>query len=163
MAAEGTGAVTSSAGAKAGLPTSELYISSKFALEGFFESIWYELRAVGVQVKLIEPGGVDTGFHEVADQRSAAGGGIDAYEQIYRKIAANRDRIIGSGELVSPEEVADAIFGAASDDTPRLRYVVGKDAEALVAAVREKPEAEVLGMIASQYGLSELAPAQAGT
>lgn len=150
--------VTSSAGARVGLPTSELYISSKFALEGFFESVWYELRAVGVGVKLIEPGGVDTGFHEVADRRTAAGGGIEAYENMYRKIVANRDRIIASGELVSADTVADAIFDAATDGTSRLRYVVGEDAEALVAAVHDKPEAEVLGMIARQYGLPEIAP-----
>ena len=150
--------VTSSAGARIGLPTSELYISSKFALEGFFESVWYELRAVGVTVKLIEPGGVDTGFHGVADSRTAAGGGIEVYENIYRTIVENRDRIIASGELVSPDKVADAIFDAATDDTPRLRYVVGQDAEHLVAAIRDKSEAEVLGMIARQYGLPELAP-----
>lgn len=150
--------VTSSAGAKVGLPTSELYISSKFALEGFFESIWYELRAVGVVVKLIEPGGVDTGFHKVADSQTAGGGGIRAYEDIYRKIVANRDRIIASGELVSPEKVAGAIFEAAIDGTAQLRYVVGEDAETLVAAVHDKPEAEVLGMIARQYGLPEIAP-----
>lgn len=150
--------VTSSAGARVGLPTSELYISSKFALEGFFESIWYELRAVGVGVKLIEPGGVDTGFHKVADQRTAAGGGIEKYDDLYRTIVANRERIIASGGLASPEEVANAIFKAATDNTTRLRYVVGKDAEHLVAAVRNMPEAEVLGMIATQYGLPELAP-----
>lgn len=150
--------VTSSAGAKVGLPTSALYISSKFALEGFFESIWYELRAFGVGVKLIEPGGVDTGFHEVADRLTATGGGIEAYEDLYGKIVANRDRIIASGELVSADDVAAAIFGAATDGTDRLRYLVGKDAEQLVAAVHDKPEAEVLGMIARQYGLPELAP-----
>jgi short-subunit dehydrogenase len=154
--------VTSSAGAKIGLPTSGLYISSKFALEGFFESIWYELRAVGVTVKLIEPGGVDTGFHKTADRRTAAGGGIPIYDEFYRTVAANRDRIIASGELASAEDVSDAIFGAATDGSARLRYVVGKDAEALVAAVHDKPEAEVLGMVARQYGLPELAPEAAG-
>jgi NAD(P)-dependent dehydrogenase (short-subunit alcohol dehydrogenase family) len=150
--------VTSSAGAKVGLPTSGLYIASKFALEGFCESIWYELRAVGVAVKLIEPGGVDTGFHKTADRRTAAGGGIPVYDELYRKIVASRDRIIASGELASAEHVADTIFGAATDGSARLRYLVGKDAEALVAAVHDRPEAEVFAMIAAQYGLPELAP-----
>ena len=154
----GRGLVTSSAGATIGLPTSELYISSKFALEGFFESAWYELRAVGVGVKLIEPGGVDTDFHRVADRETAAGGGIEVYEDLYRKIVANRGKIIASGVQSSPEDVADAIFDAATDGTSRLRYVVGDDAEALIAAVRDRPEAEVLGMIARQYGLAEIAP-----
>lgn len=150
--------VTSSAGARVGLPTSELYISSKFALEGFFESIWYELRAVGVGVKLIEPGGVDTDFHEVAERQTAAGGGIEVYKDLYRKIVASREEIIASGVNSSPEDVADAIFDAATDGTSRLRYVVGDDAEVLVAAVRDKPEAEVLRMIARQYGLDDIAP-----
>ncbi len=150
--------VTSSAGARVGLPTSEIYISSKFALEGFFESIWSELRAVGVGVKLIEPGGVDTDFHEIADRRTAAGGGIEIYEDMYRKIVTVRDLIIDSGELASPKAVADAIFIAATDNTGRLRYVVGEDEAALVSAVYGKSEAEVLGMIANQYGLPEIAP-----
>ena len=150
--------VTSSAGGRIGLPTSGLYISSKFALEGFFESVWYELRAVGVAVKLIEPGGVDTGFHAAAERKTAGGGGIDAYERVYRTIARKRDEIIASGSNASPDHVAAAIFSAATDGGSRLRYVVGTDAEELVSAVHEKAEAEVLGMVARQYGLSELAP-----
>jgi short-subunit dehydrogenase len=158
----GAGAFTSSAGARVGLPTSELYISSKFALEGFFESIWYELRAIGVAVKLIEPGGVATGFHAFADGNTAGGGGIGVYDQIYAKVVENRDRIIASGKLSSAEQVADAMFQAATDGTARLRYVAGEDAQVLVENVRAKPEAEVLGMIAREYGLSELAPDRLG-
>ncbi|MET3528533.1 SDR family oxidoreductase [Phenylobacterium koreense] len=154
----GTVLVTSSAGARVGLPTSELYISTKFALEGFFESIWYELRAVGVAVKLIEPGGVETDFHSTADRKTAGGGGIAAYETIYAKVVQHRDMIIASGTLAKAEQVADVLIRAATDGDTKLRYLVGEDAVALVAAVREKPEAEALGMIAREYGLPELAP-----
>lgn len=154
--ARGLVLVTSSAGAKVGLPTSEIYISSKFALEGFFESMWYELRATGVEVKIIEPGGVDTQFHEVADRRTAGGGGIPIYDRIYRKVVEQRDRIIASGELTSSDDVASAIFNAATDNSAQLRYVIGEDAKGLVAAVRNNAEAEVLSMIAGQYGLSEI-------
>lgn len=155
---EGQVLVTSSAGARAGLPTSELYISTKFALEGFFESVWYELRAVGVSVKLIEPGGVDTGFHKTADQKTAAGGGIAPYDAMYAKVVESRDKIIASGKLSSPELVADILFAAATDGSARLRYLAGKDAEELVESIRQKSEAEVLGMIAREYGFPELAP-----
>lgn len=150
--------VTSSAGARIGLPASGLYISSKFALEGFFESAWYELRAIGVEVKLIEPGGVDTDFHKVADEHTAGDGGMEAYKELHRTIVANRNRLIASGDLSSSEHVADAIFGAATDGTSQLRYVVGDDAQGLIAAVRNMPEADVLGMIARKYGLSSIAP-----
>lgn len=46
----------SSAGGIIGLPAIGFYLSTKFALEGFSESIWYELDALGICLKIVEPG-----------------------------------------------------------------------------------------------------------
>ena len=83
--------VTSSSGGIYGLPTMTLYITTKFALEGFFESVAYELRSLNIPVKLIEPGGVDTHFHKTAAARTVAAGEIDVYAEIGR--ASCRDRV----------------------------------------------------------------------
>lgn len=47
-----------------GLPLTSLYSGSKFAVEGFTESLFYELREVGVQVALVEPGAHRTRFSD---------------------------------------------------------------------------------------------------
>ena len=57
----------SSIGGKIGLPLNSAYISSKFAIEGFSESMRYELEQFGIDVILIEPGVVKTHFFENAD------------------------------------------------------------------------------------------------
>jgi len=53
----------SSVGGLVGLPSISIYISTKFALEGFTESLSYELASQNIVVKIVEPGGGDTAFH----------------------------------------------------------------------------------------------------
>src|SRR5581483_6816441 len=50
----------SSAGGFAGMPFRALYVASKFALEGYMESLRYEMRPFGISVSLVEPGPVST-------------------------------------------------------------------------------------------------------
>lgn len=145
--------VTSSSGGIYGLPTMTLYITTKFAIEGFFESVSYELATQNIAVKLIEPGGVDTNFHRTAAQLSTGDGGIVGYKDFYERVASTVGKIIDSHSLLSAEEVANAIYEAATDGTDRLRYVIGKDAEAIIAARREKPEREFRNFIKSKFGL----------
>lgn len=47
-----------------GLPFYANYCASKFAMEGFFESLWMDLRKMNVQICLIEPGGFKTEFNK---------------------------------------------------------------------------------------------------
>ena len=146
--------VTSSSGGIYGLPTMTLYITTKFALEGFFESVSYELATQNITVKLIEPGGVDTNFHPTAARLSTGDGGIAVYKDFYERVASTVSKIIDSHSLLSAEEVANAVYEAATDGTDRLRYVVGKDAESIINARREKPEREFRNLIESEFGLA---------
>jgi NAD(P)-dependent dehydrogenase (short-subunit alcohol dehydrogenase family) len=151
--------VTSSSGGIYGLPTMSLYIATKFAVEGFFESVSYELAALNIKVKLVEPGGVDTGFHDTAARRSAAAGGIDAYQKFYSSISAAVNEKVASNSLVSADDVARAIYDAATDPSDRLRYVVGKDAAAIIAARRTASEREFMDVIRAEFGVAAAARA----
>ena len=52
----------SSMGGKVTFPLLPLYHATKFAVEGFSESLSYELAPFGVKLKIVEPGGVSTDF-----------------------------------------------------------------------------------------------------
>lgn len=105
------------------IPYNAFYSSTKFALEGYIEALWFELRPFGIAVSLIEPGFVRTAINQatrVAAERLAA------YEGPRDLAIAVVDRSVEKG--IAPELVAKAVMRAAQSRTPRLRYRVGADA-----------------------------------
>ncbi|HEY4201668.1 MAG TPA: SDR family oxidoreductase [Devosiaceae bacterium] len=111
------------------LPMISLYSASKFALEGFSEALAYELGAQNIFVKLIEPhGGVtETNFN----QRQAANTVVDDavladYAGFIEKTNAVFAGMVRASSMTSAD-VANVIYGAATDGTERLRYFVGDD------------------------------------
>ncbi|RON47215.1 SDR family oxidoreductase [Pseudomonas frederiksbergensis] len=134
-----------------GLPMISAYNASKFALEGFSESLSYELASQNIRVKIVEPGGVvSTGF----GSRSAA-------EAAQLSTPGDYDAFVGAalkafeglrGErLATSEDVAQVIVDAASDGTDRLRYVATQDIEPLVKARRETSEVEYMALMRGKF------------
>ena len=116
----------SSLGGLVTFPLLSLYHSTKWAVEGFSESLSYELSDLGIQVKIIEPGagGTDFGSRSMA---FAAREGLTDYDELLGKFQA---RIAQSGLAASTaEQLAEAIYKAATDGKAQLRYLVGADAE----------------------------------
>ncbi|MFL9924467.1 SDR family oxidoreductase [Herbaspirillum lusitanum] len=118
----------SSIGGLMALPAYTLYNSTKFAVEGLSEGLWYELSRFGIRVKIVEPGLTKTNFGsssmDLLDHSE-----LPAYEQMMEAInAARKDNVSRSS---SPELVANTIFEAANDPGDRLRYLVGADAKRL--------------------------------
>ncbi len=122
----------SSAGGIIGMPAMSVYLTTKFALEGFSESIWFELASQGVAVKLVEPGGVETPFlskiAETRRQNPAPDG--------YADFVAHNDDVMSqlAWPRSTPMQIADVVFGAATDGTSRLRYFAGPGVEHMVRA-----------------------------
>jgi len=105
------------------IPYGAFYSATKFALEAYSESLWYELQPFGIGVSLIEPGFVRTSFGHAAQLAARA---LSAYD-------GPRDRVVaaiksGIEKGCSPDLVAKSIFHAATSRRPRLRYRVGTDA-----------------------------------
>lgn len=113
------------------LPLYSVYNSSKFAVEGFSEGLTYELEQFNVRVKLIEPGAVKTDFFGRSSDR-INNIGETAYQTYSDEQFAVMDGIGASGS--TSEDAAGVIFRAASDGSRRLRYSVGIDAKAILAA-----------------------------
>jgi NAD(P)-dependent dehydrogenase (short-subunit alcohol dehydrogenase family) len=124
----------SSIGGRVALPLAGAYNASKFGLEGISDALRRELLPQGVDVIVIEPGGVKSPIWrkggELADEMLADVG--PEVDRLYgRTIAAVRarteriDRETGS----EPGEVAEVIGEALTSKRPRARYVVGRDAK----------------------------------
>ncbi|KAF9658493.1 SDR family oxidoreductase [Tenacibaculum sp. ZH5_bin.1] len=124
---QGTIINISSAGGRIGIPLISLYNSSKFALEGFSESLSYELSSQNITLKLVEPGGVATPFHEVAKDNYAFDSKLTDYNE-YTSAFAKKFETMHHG-IASAEEVAETTFLATTDDSDQFRYIVGNDAK----------------------------------
>ncbi len=137
----------SSIGGRITFPFISLYHSTKWAVEGFSESLSYELGELGIRVKIIEPGGVDTDFSGRSMDIGTQDGLTD-YDDALGRFQAN---FVASGLGGSTAEYQAAeIFKAATDGKAQLRYLIGDDAvqtyalrtevgdDAFIAAMKER-------------------------
>lgn len=120
----------SSAGGRIGIPLISMYVSSKFALEGFSEALSYELASQNISLKLVEPGGVATPFHETSAKFFAANPELISYQEFSDSALAKLGQM---GEKMSTaEQVAEEILIAATDNSDQFRYTVGEDAKSWI-------------------------------
>jgi NADP-dependent 3-hydroxy acid dehydrogenase YdfG len=133
---QGTLINISSMGGRLTFPLYSLYHSTKWAVEGFSESLHYELAPLNIQVKLVEPGAVKTDFYERSADRQLK---LDPdYQSFYERVMPKMDKAGQSG--CSPADVAEVIFKAATDRSDRLRYTAGKQAGFLLMLRKLLPE-----------------------
>lgn len=145
--------VTSGAGVF-GLPFLSLYAASKFAVEGFSESLWHELAPFGIKVKLIEPGGVtSTNFGPRAAQDAHAFARIEDYAPVSDAVREVFARISASRSHGTVEEVAEATFAAVAAGDDRLRHVATEGIKPWVAARRETSEDAYMALMRKEVGL----------
>ena len=134
----------SSIGGRVSFPLSSLYNASKFAVEGLTESLHYELGAIGVKVKLIQPGMTRTDFagrsFVFSNDESMA-----EYQPMIGSYLEKRKRSVQGAS--DPDGVATAIYDAVTDGTSTLRYVVGEDAERLAEARASMDDESLLHQI----------------
>ena len=139
----------SSAGGFVGLPSVSIYISTKFALEGFTESLAYELTSQNIVVKIVEPGGGDTAFHARASKLTTGDGGIGSYGPFLERANAALGKLAKG--MATPEHIAAIIYGAVTDGTNRLRYFAGDDVKPLVEARRKFSDEEYENYMRAQF------------
>ena len=111
-------------------PFSGWYQASKHALEAASDALRVEVARDAIKVVLIEPGGVKT---HIWDQMEAelAERADSSYAAGYRRIPTLLAPYMAI--MVAPDAVAKVIGTALSADAPRARYLVGRDAQAIVA------------------------------
>jgi NAD(P)-dependent dehydrogenase (short-subunit alcohol dehydrogenase family) len=134
----------SSIGGRMALPLVGAYNASKFALEAVSDSLRRELLPHGVDVIVIEPGGVKTPIWSKSDElatRMTADMPPEAERLYGRLIAAVRKQTakIATETGIEAREVAEAIGRALTAKRPRARYLVGRDAKGRAVAATVLP------------------------
>ena len=110
-----------SVGGRMTFPLYSLYNSTKWAVEGFSESLQYELEQFNIRIKIIEPGPIKTDFYDRSQDVSRKEG-LTAYDWFIDRALPNMKK---AGET-APEGrvVAEKIFEAVTDGSKKLRYGV---------------------------------------
>ncbi len=105
------------------IPFGAFYTASKFALEGYTEALWHELRPFGIHVTLIEPGFIAT---PIGESTQIAAAPLAAYNGVRQRATAALDQHVKDG--ISPDAVAKRVLRVIQSRAPSLRYPVGTDA-----------------------------------
>jgi NAD(P)-dependent dehydrogenase (short-subunit alcohol dehydrogenase family) len=119
-----------------GTPGMSAYTASKYAIEGWGESVAYELEPFGVGLSIIEPGPFKTDIFRTSVVHRGPPTG--PYAGLTRMLEGSLDAIGRSAP--APDPVVAAVLTALSTRRPRLRYPVGREARALSACKRFLPE-----------------------
>jgi NAD(P)-dependent dehydrogenase (short-subunit alcohol dehydrogenase family) len=124
MLSQGSGRIVNmgSLGGQVGLPMNSAYTASKFALEGFGESLRLELAPRGIHVSTIVPGPVATDTLDRSIQEVPQTGGAFAERHV---VMLRRMREDGARSAVKPHHVAEAVARAIEANVPRKHYPVG--------------------------------------
>lgn len=122
--------MVSSVSGRIGFPGVSSYAASKFALEGWSETLRLEMKPFGVPVVLLEPGAFETDIwtrNAVVSERTRALG-ADPNSTEGARIARWRKRLKPKKARPNPQLVADFLAGILTNPHPRLRYSLGVDA-----------------------------------
>jgi len=116
----------SSVAGKVTFPLQTLYHATKWGVEGFSESLQYELKQFNIKVKIIEPGATKTDFFG-RSMTVTKDDNLKVYDSYYQKVMNILMKNVEKGS--NPEEIAQTIYNAATDNNSRLKYLTGKLSE----------------------------------
>ncbi len=126
---EGTIITTTSIGGLVTFPFNSVYHGTKWALEGWSESLAFELAPLGLRVKTVAPGGIATDFAG----RSLVISPHPAYMEAINKVVAVFSNPERRARGSSADQIAEVVYDAATDTSDRVTFVAGKDAAATYA------------------------------
>ena len=118
---------TTSIGGLAAFPFNSVYHATKWALQGWSESLAFELGKFGVLVKTVAPGGIKTDFAGRSLVLSQHPAYTALMNKVYSVFMDPARRASGS----TAEQIAEVVWEAATDGKDQVTYVAGEDAKTL--------------------------------
>src|SRR6201999_2707739 len=113
----------SSIGGKLATPLGGWYHASKYALEGYSDSLRNEVSRFGIDVVVIEPGGIETEWSGIAVGEAERYSGRSAYADLVAKF---RQRQAQLGRNPPPKIITELIVKALKSKRPTARYHGGR-------------------------------------
>ena len=142
----------SSVGGKIAFALGGWYHASKFALEALSDSLRNEVRQFGVDVIVIEPGGVKTEWAGIAVNNLLKVSGNGRYKPMVENFAAMLNSI-NENVVVEPKLIADLIYQAITAAQPEIRYSVGFRAKEMLEMRKNLSDREFDEMAHKQLGI----------
>lgn len=128
------------------------YHASKHAVEGLSDSLRQEVAGFGIDVVVIEPGGIRTEWGGIAAQSGLATSADGPYGERVRRAAG----MLGNPNAIShgsdPDVVAKVIERAVTAKRPRTRYAMGMGAKPVLFARRILPDRAMDAIFARVIG-----------
>jgi NAD(P)-dependent dehydrogenase (short-subunit alcohol dehydrogenase family) len=146
---------TTSIGGLMTVPFNSIYHATKWALEGWSESMAFELGQFGIGMKTIEPGGMKTDFFT----RSFDTSRHPAYDAFVKRVMGVITDPKQMTTYSAPEQIAEVVYEAATDGKDQLRYVAGEDAKAMYAMRLQMGDEAFRKAINQQFLGQQRAPA----
>lgn len=162
MRAQGWGkiVVLGSMGGRLTFPGGGWYHATKYALEALSDALRFEVAGFGVDVILLEPGLIRSGFSEVAASSMetparATSAEDDPYREFTAGVIASTRGVYDRGRLSrlsgTPDDVAAVVLEAITAERPKARYPVTASARLLLAARTLLPDRAWDGFLARQF------------
>ena len=140
-------------GGKLHTPLGGWYHGTKFALEALSDCLRIEVAPFGIDVVVIEPGGIATEWGAIAADHVEATSGTGPYAAQAKAVASSLRSEANAHRNSPPSVIADAIAKAVTAHRPRTRYAVGFGAKPLIAARGILTDRQYDALIARATGL----------
>ena len=101
------------------------YHATKYAVEAFSDALRMEVKQFGIDVILIEPGGIKTDWGHIAADHLADSAKGGAYEKTALKVAEGMHKQYNGNMMSKPQVVVKATVKAVNARRPKPRYLIG--------------------------------------
>lgn len=131
---------TSSMGGLITFPTWSAYHATKWALEGFMESLQYELRQFNIKIKNIEPGAIQSDFGRNMQN-------VSMHEYDNYIVSTQKNMMSTYDNAPTSDVVAKVVYDAANDQSFKLRYTVAFQSKVLLLVRRLVPDSWFFALV----------------
>ena len=129
-----------SMGGKIYTPLGGWYHATKFALEALSDCLRLEVKPYGINVVVIEPGGIKTEWGDIAADHLREVSSSGPYADQAAAMAKSLGSEANAGRTSPPSVIANAIGKAVTARRPKTRYAVGFGAKPMIAMRRILPD-----------------------
>ena len=141
----------SSMGGKIFTPLGAWYHATKHALEGWSDCLRLEVKEFGIDVVIVEPGGIKTDWGNIAAENLIKTSGKGPYARFANSIAEGMKVIYSGNQLTNEDVLGETIASASIVKNPKRRYAKGYMAKPAMAIRRWFGDAIYEKLIMSQY------------